>query len=207
MSDYEHLHPQVRPIAAQDAAAREHWLNQPRWFGYPRAHEILARLEDLVHLPRQARMPSMLLLGNSNNGKTRLIERFTSLHPSQEDPQNEYIHAPVLRIETPAAPGEAAIYSQILTSLYERVPSAGTDARRDRVVQVLGGIRLKVLILDELHNILAGPKARQQQVLNTLKYLSNILSISIVGCGTGDLARAVSIDTQIQNRLLARVEY
>ncbi|TJZ77696.1 transposase [Chitiniphilus eburneus] len=175
-------------------------MNRPRWIGYPRAHEILSKLEDLVRHPRQTRMPSMLLLGNTNNGKTRLIERFIRQHPVKEDLQNDYVHAPVLFIQTPAAPTEAALYSEILNAFYERVPASSLDAKRDRAMHVLKGVRLKVLLLDELHNMLASNKSQQQQVLNSLKFMSNVLSISIVGCGTGDLARAVSIDPQIQNR-------
>jgi len=38
-----------------------------------------------------------------------------------------------------------------------------------------------------------------------IKYLGNELQISIVGCGTGDLLRAVSIDPQIQNRFVPEI--
>lgn len=200
MTSYNHLHPGTVEHIELDAESRIQWLKQTRWIGYPRAQEVMGKLEDLVHHPREARMPNMLLIGGTNNGKTRLIRNFAQRHPAEENPGGEHIVAPVLYTQAPPAPSEAGFYSEILNTLFEKVPTSSTDAKRARVIKVLRGIQLKVLIIDELHNILAGASVKQQQFLNMIKYLSNELQISIVGCGTGDLLRAVSIDPQIQNR-------
>lgn len=202
MTTYKHLHPSTAEYAELDAEQRIQWLRTPRWIGYPRAQDIMSKLEDLVSHPREARMPNMLLIGGTNNGKTRLIKQFAQRHMTDENPSGEYIIAPVLYTQAPPAPSEAGFYSEILNILFEKVPISSTDAKRARVVQVLHGIHLKVLIIDELHNILAGASVRQQQFLNMIKYLGNELQISIVGCGTGDLLRAISIDPQIQNRFI-----
>ncbi|UVA79983.1 TniB family NTP-binding protein [Pandoraea commovens] len=202
MKTYEHLHPSAAKCAELDAGERVLWLRRPRWIGYPRAQEVLGRLEDLLRHPREARMPNMLLIGGTNNGKTRLIRSFAQRHPAEENPHGEHIVSPVLYVQAPPTPTEAGFYSEILNTLFEKVPTSSTDAKRARVVQVLRGIQLKVLIVDELHNILAGASVKQQQFLNMIKYLGNELQISVVGCGTGDLLRAVSIDPQIQNRFV-----
>jgi len=205
MSDYSHLHPNTVEHIELDTESRILWLNNPRWIGYPRAQAILGKLEDLIRHPRQARMPNMLLVGNSNNGKTRLIQTFSQRHLADENPSGDHIIAPVLYIQAPPAPSESGIYSEILSTLFEKVPTSSDAARRARVIQVLTGIQLKVLIIDELHNILAGSSTRQQHFLNVIKYLGNELQISIVGSGTGDLLRAVSIDPQIQNRFTPEI--
>lgn len=202
MTTYMHLHSSVADYIELDANARIQWLKRPRWIGYPRAQEVMGKLEDLLRHPREARMPNMLLIGGTNNGKTRLIRNFAQRHRAEENPGGEHIIAPVLYTQAPPAPSEAGFYSEILNTLFEKVPTSSTDAKRGRVIQVLRGIQLKVLIVDELHNILAGASVKQQQFLNMIKYLGNELQISIVGCGTGDLLRAVSIDPQIQNRFI-----
>lgn len=202
MTSYSHLHPSAAEYIEQDADARITWLKKPRWIGYPRAQEVMGKLEDLVCHPREARMPNMLLIGGTNNGKTRLIRHFAQRHPAEENPGGEHIIAPVLYTQAPPAPSEAGFYAEILGTLFEKVPAGSTDAKRARVIQVLRGVQLKVLIIDELHNILAGASTKQQQFLNMIKYLGNELQISIIGCGTGDLLRAVSIDPQIQNRFM-----
>lgn len=200
MNAHAHLHPLTAECIELDATSRIRWLTQQRWIGYPRALEVLAKLERLLDCPRQTRMPNMLLIGSSNNGKSNLIKHFVERHAPDENTSGENIICNVLNIETPPSPSEASLYSEILGHLFEKVPSGSTDVKRARVVKVLRGIQLKILIIDDLHNMLAGASIKQQQYLNVLKYLSNELRISIVGCGTGDLLRAVSIDPQIQNR-------
>ncbi|UGA40744.1 TniB family NTP-binding protein [Chromobacterium haemolyticum] len=131
----------------------------------------MAKLEDLVDHPREARMPNMLLIGGSNNGKTRLIQHFAQRHPAEENPGAEYMIAPVLYVQAPPTPSEPGFYSGILNALFESVPTSSTDAKRAQVIRVLRGIQLKVLIIDELHNVLAGSSVKQQQFLNMIKFL------------------------------------
>lgn len=200
MGKYDHLHPSAVECIEHDAETRIQWMKKTRWIGYPRAQEVMGKLEDLLRHPREARMPSMLLIGGTNNGKTRLVRNFAQRHPVQENPDGEHVIAPVLYVQAPPSPSEAGFYAEILNTLFERVPTSSTDAKRAQVVKVLRGVQLKVLVVDEMHNILAGASVKQQQFLNMIKFLSNVLEVSIVGCGTGDLLRAVSVDPQIQNR-------
>ena len=54
-------------------------IRKPRWIGYGRAKEILCKLEDLLIHPRQARMPNMLLVGET----TRFAERYSWFAPGR----------------------------------------------------------------------------------------------------------------------------
>ncbi|WP_254171070.1 TniB family NTP-binding protein [Pseudomonas putida] len=197
MASYPYLHPEALKVVEQDSETRILWLTNPRWIGYPHAAAILKKLDRLLIYPRQTRMPNMLIVGNTNNGKSDIVDRFVTRNLPQENPRGEHILCPVLKIETPPAPTEASMYSEMLRKLFERVVASSADANRIRVVKVFREIQLKVLVFDDLNNILVG---KQQQCLNVLKYLGNELQISIVACGTSDLLRAVSIDEQIQNR-------
>ena len=200
MSNYTHLHPSLDSVMSLDEASRIERVKKPRWIGYPRAQQVLDRLEDLLIHPKEPRMPGMLIVGPSNNGKTRLIRQFVKKHPVDNNSGGESVIAPVFYLQAPPTPSESAFYTQILNVLFERVPATSLEAKREKTVRVLQKIGTKVLIIDELHNILAGASVKQQQFLNMIKYLSNELEICVVGCGTGDLLRAVSVDPQIQNR-------
>lgn len=200
MSNSPHLNPRVVQLLDKPLSEKILYVQADRWIGYTRAHEILKKMDDLVVHPRVDRMPSMLVIGRSNNGKSSILEKFKKNHPPSPNYGGEKIKATVLGIQSPPGPNEAAFYSEILTALYERVPTSSGNAKRDRVVEVLREIELKVLLIDELHNMLAGSSAKQQTLFNAIKYLSNTLKISIIGAGTSDLLRAVSIDEQIQNR-------
>jgi len=200
-----HLHPSLENILSQSIDEKIQFVQKSKWIGYPKAHDILNKLEDLLSYPEQPRMPNMLIVGNSNNGKTHLINHFTKKHLADENVYGEHIIAPVIYCEAPPTPNEGAFYSEILHMLYERIPSSSVDAKKHRVIEVLSNIQTKILIIDELHNMLAGSSTKQQNFLNMIKHLSNKLQISIVGCGTPDLIRAISIDPQIQNRFIPEV--
>jgi hypothetical protein len=57
-----------------------------------------------------------------------------------------------------------------------------------------------MLIIDEIHHILAGHISKQHLFLNVLKYLGNELRIPLVGVGTIDAIRAMQTDPQMANR-------
>src|SRR5260370_34898993 len=89
MDDYEmiaeappldHLLPAVRSTALLPAAERIQRVRAECWIGYPKAHEALAKLEDLFTHPRRQRMTNLLVVGPTNNGKTMIIEKFRRLH-------------------------------------------------------------------------------------------------------------------------------
>ncbi len=61
-------------------------------------------------------------------------------------------------------------------------------------------VDVHVLVLDEIHNILAGTFREQRIVLNTLRYLSNELKVSLVCVGVKDAREAISGDVQLARR-------
>ena len=61
-------------------------------------------------------------------------------------------------------------------------------------------VDVQVIVLDEVHNILAGTFREQRVVLNTLRYLSNELKISLVYFGVNEAREAISGDVQLARR-------
>jgi hypothetical protein len=57
-----------------------------------------------------------------------------------------------------------------------------------------------VLVIDEAHNILAGSYREQRIVLNTLRFLSNRLQISLVCFGVNEAREAIGGDVQLARR-------
>ena len=65
---------------------------------------------------------------------------------------------------------------------------------------LMRAVDVHVFVLDEMHNILAGTFREQRIVLNTLRYLSNELRISLVCVGVKEAREAISGDVQLARR-------
>ena len=79
--DLSHLLPGAQGLARLPAAERIQRIRADRWIGYPRAVDALNRLETLFAWPSKQRMPNLLLVGPTNNGKSMIIEKFRRTHP------------------------------------------------------------------------------------------------------------------------------
>jgi hypothetical protein len=66
--------------------------------------------------------------------------------------------------------------------------------------EMLGISGVQVLVINEVHNILAGSYRDQRIVLNTLRFLSNRLQISLVCFGVNEAREAISGDVQLARR-------
>ncbi|OBU88004.1 MULTISPECIES: TniB family NTP-binding protein [Chromobacterium] len=187
-------------------------IRAPRWIGYPQAKAILAKLDDLLTYPKSHRMPNLLVVGDTNNGKTMLVQRFCSQHPADDNPSGEGIRVPVLCMQAPPVPDEGRFYNAILELLFAPYkPNDRVDKKQFQVIKLLKYVGLRMLIIDEIHHVLAGNLNRQRAFLNVLKYLGNELQVPIVAVGTRDAFRALQTDPQLANRfepaLLPRWEF
>jgi len=204
--DSLHLSPKTEEKLTLTDKERIDYIRKYRWIGYTRAQEITRKLEDLLSHPKQPRMPNLLLVGETNNGKTLLIENFRQRYPASENAAGNAISVPVLYVQAPPGPDERGLYNAILNRLFEKLkPTESTDQKRERVVGILKSIDLGILVIDEIHHLLAGPLLKQRNFLNVIKYLSNELCVPIVGIGTSDALRAIQIDPQLQNRFTPEV--
>lgn len=59
---------------------------------------------------------------------------------------------------------------------------------------------VRILVIDELHNVLAGRADVRREFLNLLRFLGNELRIPLVGVGTREAYLAIRSDDQLENR-------
>ena len=197
--DLGHLRESVRPLAALDDADKIRLIRSERWIGYPQARMVIDHLETLLSWPDRQRMPNLLLLGPTNNGKSMIIEKFRRTHPPISLSDRE--QTPVLCMQMPPDPSPGRFYLALLTAL-------GTPTRpRNRVheleqqaLMLLRATGVRMLIIDELHNVLAGRDNVRREFLNVLRFLGNELRIPLVAVGTRDAYLAIRTDPQLENR-------
>lgn len=197
----DHLNESARAALALSDQERINFIRRPRWIGYTKAKQIIAQLENLLTHPKTHRMPNLLLVGETNNGKTMIVNRFHQLHPASDDPNTEQCQWPVLVIQAPPVPSEARFYTAILEKFSAPYRSRDSVYKKQfQVLKILSRVRVQMLIIDEIHQIVAGKIGAQRQFLNTIKYLGNELQIPIVGVGTYEAFNALQTDPQLANR-------
>jgi len=200
-NDLNHLIPSAQKTAQLPGAERIARIRADRWIGYTQAQKALAKLEDLFTHPERQRMPNLLIVGPTNNAKTMLVEKFRRQHPvtTSDDTQTEQI--PILAMQMPSDPTISRFYTMLLYSL-----NAPSFARRrvsdleELSLRILRQVGLRMLVIDELHNVLAGSGPQQRQFLNLLRFLGNELRIPLVCVGTKEAYLAIRSDDQLENR-------
>ncbi len=201
-AEYLHLHPSTRAFADEDRPARIERIRMDRWIAYARAEAALSALEDLLTFPKRLRMPNLLLVGPTNNGKTMIVEKFRRAHRvDAADTDDGTASVPVVKVQMPPGPDEGRFFGAILDAL--GMPYAPRDriaAKQDLAMRMLRATGARLLVIDELHNLLSGASGQQRRLLNLLRWLGNELQIPLVGVGTAEALRAIRSDDQLANR-------
>ena len=196
-----HLSHETRTQAQLDDKARIELIKRDRWIDYPRATDARSRLERLLATPKRERMPCMLLHGQSNIGKTLVIRKFQREHPDSFDEIKGVSRRTIVAMQMPATPDQHRFYSALLFELgAPHSASAGISALERLARDLLRRIAPRILIVDEVHHLLAGSYREQRASLNLLKYLANDLQLCIVLVGTADATLALQGDTQMNSR-------
>jgi hypothetical protein len=197
--DLSHLQRAAQRIALLPDAERLRYVRADRWIGYPRATAALERLETLLAWPAKQRMPNLLLIGPTNNGKSMIIEKFRRSHPPVSHTDAEEI--PVLVVQMPSEPSVTRFYTALLAALGAPIRARYRLAELEQIVlRLLRAAGVRLLVIDELHNVLGGRGDTRREFLNLLRFLGNELRIPLVGVGIRDAYLAIRADDQLENR-------
>ncbi|MBU0784118.1 MAG: TniB family NTP-binding protein [Gammaproteobacteria bacterium] len=199
MTKFAHLNEEVADVLTLPTPERIEFCQSDRWVGYTRATRILEQLDQLLIYPKTLRMPNLLVVGRSGNGKSSILERFACRHPIQITAAGAPM-APLLHIEMPDTPDESELWSTILWALgishREKDPAS---LKKRQVKSALQYASVRLLVIDEFNNLSnAGKKAAD--LLAAIKGLSNDLKISIVAAGTQAAINALNSDPQMKSR-------
>lgn len=196
-----HLLPHVRDLIDLSQSERIAAIHSDWWIGYGMANRALDVLQALLVHPQRVRMPNLLIIGPTNNGKTMIVEKFKRKHPATVSDCGHHDIVPVVIMQMPSDPSPGRFYTALLRAinmpyLNYRVPAAIEQT----VLRILGSIGTRVLIIDEIHNLLSGSNSKQQEFLNLLRFIGNELRLSIVAVGIKDAYLAIRTDSQLENR-------
>mgnify|MGYP001273056410 FL=1 len=202
MVNLAHLRPEIQALVGLPGAERLAGLGIEHWIGYTRAHQALAQLEALLtHEPGKVRPRNLLIIGPTNNGKTMIAEKFHRTHPPRTAANGEHEIIPVLGVQMPAEATSRRLYLELLIALGTPVGLHGrNDLREALAVRLMRAVGVRLLLIDEVHNLLGATARRQRELLNLLRFLGNALRIPLVCLGTRDAYLAIRSDDQLENR-------
>lgn len=200
-----HLTPESQALALKSDSERIEFVRGRIWIPYPIATEIIELFNDLVSWPRGNKMPNYLLVGQANNGKTEILMEFASRYEPKNVP-GKGRQLEVVYMNAPTTPDESRLYNKILKTLNVAYNASDKiENKLDQVEQVIEQIGLKVLVIDEIHNVISGTYSKQRNFLTTLKNLANELKIIIICAGNTDAQIVMTSDDQITTRFEEKI--
>lgn len=200
---FPHLNSVARKLLDGTDAERIKAIQMGSWIPYGRARQVLEQLEELIDHPRVIRMPHMLLVGPTNNGKTHILRRFVENHPRDANRQGDAAIIPAVFVDAPPTPERGELYNRILSAVgVPRRNGSTIPEREHQIYKILPALQTKVLIIDEIQHLIAGGMIKQRDFRNAIKNLGNELQISIVAAGVEDAFHAFASDPQLSNRFV-----
>ncbi|WP_246750655.1 TniB family NTP-binding protein [Martelella lutilitoris] len=202
MIEFTHLAPGAAALANAPNETRIRAIRSDRWVGFDRARRVLRHLDGLCDHPPSTRPPGLAIYGHSGMGKTMLVEKFKRDHPPVINHSTGVESMPVLAITLTSRPTERRIYGQLLMAMGASINERLTLMELEiRTVLLLKSNNVRVLVFDEVHNLLAGTPREQRVILQLLRYLSNETKASLVCLGVSEARDAIAGDTQLARRL------
>ena len=176
-------------------------IRADRWINYEVAQEAITRLNDLLSYPPRDRMPCLLIYGATGMGKTKIIRKFMRDHPAVFDRAVGVTSMPVVAFQMPPSPEEGHFYEELLQALGVPGITQRPYVYAKQVCRnLLKTAGTRMLIVDEVHSMLAATARAQRVFLNTLRFLANDIRMPLVCAGTDEARMALLTDSQLAER-------
>lgn len=198
------LAPQFKKYLEMSDEERIYFIQKDKWIDYPLANKVLLKMQDIFNAPKSIRSRGMLLYGDSNNGKTAILKKFYRDFSKDEyiDEDGDLIHLmPIVYVLSESSSDESVMFNKILSAMNVPTNHKEKIAKiKEEVIYHLGIMKTKLIIIDEIQNVLQGPYNKMTQLITSLKTLNNTTGIPIILAGTQDAMSAISIDNQTKSR-------
>lgn len=203
-SQNDHLDKSTRAFlnscSGADIEKRINQIEGENWIGYNAAKYIIERIENLIERPRVTRMHSLLIVGCTDNGKSSIRKRIENKWERYSTEAGKII-IPVVSIQMPPNPDERGFYNAILKGMMlPTYPSGKVDHIRNVVISALEEFDVRLVMIDEVQHIDRIPLRRQRSLLDSMKYISNEISLPMAAFGTEEAIHVFSSDGQLRNR-------
>ena len=206
MTQKEHLQrlpEKIRKLVLEsEDKERLQFLERPTFIKHTKYKKLVKKLDELLYSPKKHRVRSLLLVGNSNNGKTEMVLRYAK-SKRKMDENYEYYVEPVMYIQSPNRASIHELFDAIFMKL--EVPYSKSESlveRQEKIKYYFEKFEIDMLIIDEIQNALIGSINKQKEFMSGIKNLSNILKKPIVLVGIPTGVNLVYNDHQLKSRFV-----
>jgi Cdc6-like AAA superfamily ATPase len=171
------------------------------WVPYPEANEAMRLMKEMRAAPRETRPLNLAIIGPPSSGKSQLLRVFAERNIPPYDPNEDDPTLPVLRIDMPEAPEQAAFVRELLAGIgahYSSREPVDELVRRLTVFSMSLGIEL--FAVDEFHNGFKGTKRQQDILLNLTRGISSRTGVPIAIAGIDKVENFLKADPQLSTR-------
>jgi hypothetical protein len=192
---------EIENVRVQPDSKRIKYVRSDRWINYAAAQDAIARLTDLLTYPPRDRMPCLLIYGPTGIGKTKVIRKFLRDHPAVFDRATGGTSIPVVAFQMPPQPDQYDFWDELYRALGAPASVSQTVMKTRNLCRgLLETAGTRMLIVDEVHSMLAGTARDQRVFLNTLRFIANDIRIPLVCAGTDEARLALLTDSQLAER-------
>ena len=206
MTQKEHLQrlpDKIRKLVLENEdKERLKFLERPTFIKHTKYKKLVKKLDELLYSPKKHRVRSLLLVGNSNNGKTEMVLRYAK-SKRKMDKNYEYYVEPVMYVQSPNRASIHELFDAIFMKL--EVPYSKSESlveRQEKIKYYFERFEIDMLIIDEIQNALIGSINKQKEFMSGIKNLSNILKKPIVLVGIPTGVNLVYNDHQLKSRFV-----
>lgn len=185
-----------------DDRDRIEFIKKPKFIKHPKALKLFQKLTDLMNEPKKDRIRSILLVGDSNNGKTAMVKKFYEMNVYRNDEKMLFFEH-VMLIQAPNRADLHDLYNKMFQFFVVPYRKDEPISEREKKIRHYCEVNeVKMIIIDEIQGALIGSITKQMEFMNGIKNLSNILKIPIVLVGTPKGVSLVSSDHQLKSRFV-----
>lgn len=202
METYPHIYPELRPFMADTDIKRISESLKERFLPYARAEQILTALQSLLDYPPALRPEHILIVGDSSNGKSAILNEFRMRNAVRIDSTGAPI-CPIISIEVPARPTETLLYSLIIGACgVSHNSGMRVGDKLIHAMRCLQQCSARVLIIDEFANIGNAKGNEATIILDAIRSISNQLRLSIVSAGVRTSINVVNYNSHMVTRFV-----
>ena len=191
------LTPTAERLLQASDAERAAFLIQDHLVRYPALEVLIAQAEWMLYEPQQTRARGLVVCSARGNGKTSIANL---IHARHRDYDNSSLPC-VVKISMSGVRNARAVHGRAMEVLGSPARISHRLSDRELIVQrLLSDVGCRLLVLDEVQDILLGSEREQQRALEGIKLLMNELGLPVMAFGTEKAAQGFNADPHLAAR-------